>query len=83
MEAEMGVKLRDRDPIYQCWRVAAVLRCVQRYGMGRDQALTHLRALDPTGRKDHLVDIWLMGMSLTQRKKPAQPPQEEPARLAA
>lgn len=57
----MGMKLRDRDPVYQCWRVAAIYRCVLRYDKGRDWALQHLRALDPTGRKDHLVDVWFMG----------------------
>lgn len=82
MEAEMGVRLRDRDPIYQCWRVAAILRCLQRYGMTREQALTHMRALDPTGRKDHLVDLWLMG--LTPRAPRADRPADEgPVRMAA
>lgn len=58
----MGMKLRDRDPIYQCWRVAAIYRCVLRYGKGRDWALQRLRDLDPSGRKDHLVDIWFLGL---------------------
>jgi hypothetical protein len=79
----MGVRLRDREPIYQCWRVAAILRCVQRYGMSREQALAHLRALDPTGRKDHLVDIWLMGRNLAFRKEQARPLVREPDRMAA
>lgn len=83
MEAEMGVKLRDRDPIYQCWRVAAILRCVQRYGMGREAAVEHLRALDPTGRKDHLVDVWLLGLNASSRKGPDRPPRREPVRMAA
>jgi hypothetical protein len=55
----MRVKLRERDPIFQCWRVAAIYRCVLRYGMSPDVARAHLRALDPTGRKDHLLDILL------------------------
>ena len=58
----MGVRLRDRDPIYQCWRVAAIYRCVLHYGKDRDWALRHLHELDPTGRKDHMVDVWFMGI---------------------
>lgn len=58
----MSVRLQDRDPIYQCWRVAAIYRCVLRYGKARDWALHQLRQLDPTGRKDHLVDVWFMGV---------------------
>jgi len=62
----MGVRLRDRDPIYQCWRVAAIYRCVLRYGKDRDWALRHLRELDPTGRKDYMVDVWFMGIEQTR-----------------
>jgi hypothetical protein len=65
----MGVRLRDRDPIYQCWRVAAIYRCVLRYGKNRDWALRHLRELDPAGRKDHLVEIWFMGIGLIGRPR--------------
>lgn len=57
----MGVKLRNKDPIFQCWRVAAIYRCVLRYGKGRDWALARLRDLDATGRKDHMVDVWFLG----------------------
>ena len=77
----MGVKLRERDPIYQCWRVAAIYRCVLRYGKGPDWALRHLRELDPTGRKNHLIGVWFMGIERIQ-KRPA-PAQEPSFRLAA
>lgn len=75
----MGVRLRDRDPIYQCWRVAAIYRCVLRYGKDRDWALRHLRELDPTGRKDHMVDIWLMGIE--QARPVRRHADEEPSAL--
>lgn len=79
----MSVRLRDRDPIFQCWRVAAIYRCVLRYGKGRDWALRHLRDLDPTGRKDHLVEVWFMGVEQTRAwlTTPAVP--TDPLPLAA
>jgi hypothetical protein len=79
----MRVKLRERDPIFQCWRVAAIYRCVLRYGMSPDVARAHLRALDPTGRKDHLLDILLMGATPAAPRSQARSVQVEPVRLAA
>jgi len=79
MEAEMGVKLRDRDPVYQCWRVAAIYRCVLNYGYDKDWALSRIREVAPDGRKDHLVDIWFLGMELyrgsLERRVPEAPVQ--------
>ncbi|PTX52391.1 hypothetical protein IQ03_01356 [Gemmobacter caeni] len=85
MEAEMGVKLRDRDPIYQCWRVAAIYRCVLRHGRDRDWALDRIREVSPDGRKDHLVEVWFLGME-EFRSGRIRPVTEEPIheiRLAA
>lgn len=79
----MGVRLRDRDPIYQCWRVAAIYRCVLRYRKDRAWALHHLRALDPSGRKDHLVDVWFMGIEQTRASSPRPSPRSEIWPLAA
>ncbi len=79
----MGVRLRDRDPIYQCWRVAAIYRCVLRHGKVRNWALRHLRDLDPTGRKDHLVDVWFMGIEQTRASLPRPSPKPETLPLAA
>lgn len=79
----MGVRLKDRDPIYQCWRVAAIYRCVMRYGKDREWALHHLRDLDPTGRKDHLVNVWFMGIEQTRSSLPSSSPRAETLPLAA
>lgn len=79
----MGVRLRDRDPIYQCWRVAAIYRCVLRYRKDRAWALHQLRDLDPSGRKDHLVDVWFMGIEQTRASLRRSSPRIETLPLAA
>lgn len=79
----MGVKLRDRDPIYQCWRVAAIYRCVLRNGMGRDWALARLRDVSPDGRRDHMVDIWFLGLEQITSHQKAEHPAYQVSLLAA
>lgn len=81
----MGVKLRDRDPIYQCWRIAAIYRCVLRYGCDRDWALKRVREAAPDGRKDHLVDLWFLGLENFRKGVIPQITQEplQATRLAA
>lgn len=52
------MRLRERDPIYACWRVAAIQRCVNRKGMSRDWALAKLREIAPDGSRDQMLYAW-------------------------
>lgn len=52
------MRLRDRNPIYICWRVAAIRRCVDRKGMSRDWALSKLREIAPDGSRDQMLTTW-------------------------
>lgn len=51
----MPIRLRDRDPVYTCWRVAAIRRCVTRHGKSRTWALEKLREIAPDGSRDQML----------------------------
>lgn len=65
----MPARLRDRDPIYTCWRVAAIRRCVDRKGMSRAWALARLREIAPDGSRDQMLDAWFPGTPAQDREK--------------
>lgn len=51
----MPIRLRDRDPVYTCWRVAAIRRCVTRHGKSRTWALEKLREIAPDGSRHQML----------------------------
>lgn len=69
----MPIKLRDRDPILMCWRVAAIYRCVLRYKKPREWALEKLREIAPDGSRDQMLDIWYLGIERLWDKTSQRP----------
>lgn len=67
----MPIRLRDRDPIYTCWRVAAIRRCVTRYGKSYAWAREKLREIAPDGSRDQMLAVWFPGrpLPLTRSEK--------------
>ena len=64
MEMDMPQRLRDRDPIYVCWRVSAIHRCIVRFDKGREWARGKLREIAPDGSRDQMLDVWFTGIEL-------------------
>lgn len=76
------MKLYQRDPIYRCWRVAAIYRCVIRYGKPFDWAIEEMRRLYPDHSRDAVVENWFVDIDRIRVRVPAGPEIEEP-RMAA
>lgn len=57
----------DRNPDMTCWRVAAIYRCCLRLGMSKDWAVEKLREISPGGQRDHMADVWFMGIEDARR----------------
>ena len=60
LEVTARLSRRPRDML--CWRMAAIHRCCIRHGKTRDWALARVREICPDGHRDHMVDVWFMGI---------------------
>lgn len=77
------MKLYRKDPLYECWRVAAIYRCVLHYGQSREWALEKLRAIRDDGRFEAVVDNWFTDIDSLRASRELSDPQEAEYRMAA
>ena len=79
-------RLIGADATRTCWRVSAIYRCCLRYEASPEWALGRLRDIFPDGTRDHMVDVWFMGMEglRARRRMPeAAEPAAQPLSMAA
>lgn len=79
-------RLIGADATRTCWRVAAIYRCCLRYDATPEWALGRLREIFPDGTRDHMVDVWFMGMEdlrARRRMLEASEPEAQTLSMAA
>jgi hypothetical protein len=62
---------KDKSLDRQYLRVAAVYRCVSRFGAGREFALTRLSERMPTREASALISIWAQRRELSHLRRTA------------
>lgn len=68
----MTKKLYQSDPIFTCWRIAAIHRCVVAYGKDRAWALEKVREADASGNRDHIVGLWFNNIAAIRERHTAR-----------
>lgn len=54
------MRLCEKDPIFKCWRMSAIHRCVLRKDMSKEWALARIREIHPDGSHDSIADNWFI-----------------------
>lgn len=62
------MKLYQSDPIFRCWRINAIYRCVLRYGKSKEWALREVRKTCQGRSHDYLVDNWFIDINIFRMK---------------
>lgn len=77
------MKLYRKNPLYECWRVAAIYRCVLHYGQSKEWALDKLREIRDDGYRDALVDNWFTDIATLREARERHSSTDQEFRLAA
>lgn len=63
------MKLYQRDPIFRCWRIQTIKRCVLRYGKPKSWALDEARKVSGSNFYDDLIENWFIDMDWLRQQK--------------